>query len=169
MSLPARSPWGAVAGSGPAQRAENDRGVESRHYRLPSLVLCTAVKPAACPGLLQGVTGQHPVANRRPGVEGDPGEAVGHRLTDVLEVGCATANHRADAHGRIHTLGGGAASAAHPSSTARARDACPPRAAWAACSPRAAWAACPSRAASAAIGAGSPSIWWPRRSRLVIR
>src|SRR5438094_35627 len=105
MSLPARSPWGTVAGSRPAQRAENDRGVESRHYRLPSLVLGTAVKPAARPGLLQGVTGQHAVANRLPGVEGDPGQAVGHRLTDILEVGCAAADHRADAHDRVVACG----------------------------------------------------------------
>src|SRR5215471_7516491 len=80
-----------------AQGAEDDRGVEGRHYRLPSLVLGAAGQAAAGPGLLQGVTGQDPVANRRPGVKSDPGQPVSDGVTDVVEVGRAAADHRAEA------------------------------------------------------------------------
>src|SRR5262249_44490312 len=58
-------------------------------------------QPTSCPGLLQGVTGKHPVANRRAAVKGDPGQPVGDGFTDVLKVRRATADHRADAGDRV--------------------------------------------------------------------
>ena len=55
----------------PAQGAQDESGLERGHDRLPSLVLATAILPAAIAGLVQGVTGQHPVANWFDRVEGD--------------------------------------------------------------------------------------------------
>src|ERR1022692_3113176 len=56
----------------PAEGTQHERGLERGHDRLPSLVLAAAVLPAAFAGLLQGVTGQHPVANWFAGVQRDP-------------------------------------------------------------------------------------------------
>ena len=53
-------------------------------------------RAAAGDRLLEGVAGQHAVADRHPGIQRDPGQPGRHRIADVLEMRCATADHHAE-------------------------------------------------------------------------
>ena len=86
----------------PARRERSTSAVSSAATTASHpLSSAAAVQPAAVTGLLQGVTGEHPVANRVSGVQRDPGQPVGHRVADVLEVRGAAADHRAQAGHRV--------------------------------------------------------------------
>ncbi len=96
-----RVPSGA---SSPVPRSERSTSAVSSAATTASQPLSSVlpIQPAPVAGLLQGVTGEHPVANRFAGVEGDPGQPVGHRVTHVLEVRRAAPDHRAQAgHGVV--------------------------------------------------------------------
>ena len=97
-----REPGGALRG---AQLAQGERRGECGDGRLPALVLGRAGQPGAVARLLLGVAGQHAVAHRLAGVEGDPGEPGGDRVADVLEVRGAAADDHPERDDGVVPLG----------------------------------------------------------------
>src|SRR5579875_4141251 len=83
--------------AGTTDGTQQERRVERRHDRLPSLVLAAAWQPAPIAGIFYRVTGQDPVAHRSATVEGRTGQAGGHRVTNVLKMRGTAADHRPDA------------------------------------------------------------------------
>ena len=66
-----------------------------------ALVLLRAGQAGAVEALLLVVEGEHAEADGLAGVERDPGEAVGRRRRDVLEVRCAAADDHAERDDRV--------------------------------------------------------------------
>src|SRR5579871_6330100 len=83
--------------AGLAEGAQHERGIESRHHCLPSLVFLATGQAAPVQSRLYRVTGEYAVPDRSPGVERDPGQAGCHRVADVLEVGRTAADDHAQA------------------------------------------------------------------------
>src|SRR6478672_3802248 len=73
---------------------------------LVALVLLRPLEAGPVEGLLVVVAGQHPEAHRGLVVEGHPGEAVGGRVADVVEVRGAPADHHAERHHGVVPLRG---------------------------------------------------------------
>jgi hypothetical protein len=76
------------------------RGEKRGAGRLVALVLVRALEPGPVEGLLVGVAGEQTEADRHAVVERDPGQPVGGRRRDVLEVrGPAPDDHAQGDHG----------------------------------------------------------------------
>src|SRR5690242_1180048 len=90
----------------PPDPLESHRGEKGGAGRLVALVLLRTLEAGSFQRLLLGVAGEQAETDRHAVVERDPGEPVGRRGGDVLEVRGATADDHAERDHGVEALTG---------------------------------------------------------------
>src|SRR5215469_18621455 len=92
---------GVLASSFGPQEPQHQCGLQGSDDRIPAFVLAAVGRTTSVSRLLEGVAREHAVADGSPFVQGYSGQAVSHRIADVIEVRRTAPDHCPETSDRV--------------------------------------------------------------------